>query len=111
MAEVALGLSLIKDLGDYQDPIGSGFRELVGDGQNSSQDWPNNYIIFICYLPTLIKVHNTCAKKWKNLFLSKTTFMSTFHVQFYDQVCLCFVGCSEACKWAFGERGGRESNY
>jgi hypothetical protein len=38
MAEVALGLSLIKDLGDYQDPIGSGFRELVGDGQNSSQD-------------------------------------------------------------------------
>ncbi len=60
---------------DCQDPHGSSFGKPPCHGQGSSQEWPNDYVIFICYLVASIEVHNTCVKKWEILFLSKRTFL------------------------------------
>jgi hypothetical protein len=97
IVQVAFKLGLIEDLGDYRNLPRSRFGEPYGDGLGSSQEWPGDYIIFICYLVALIEVHSTCAKKREILFLSKKTFlllsMSSFltKVAYVLQVVTMFI--------------------
>jgi hypothetical protein len=69
-----------------------------------------DYINFICYLVALIEIHSTCAKKARDFNYVKENFSLTFYVQVsnqVNQVSLCFAGCDNACRRAFGVKGER----